>query len=78
MRTSLSNSALRNNQQQSLLVQKIIQKKTIKAVELRLGGARGLAADLANTSKDWEVDWLRIAYYLTLKKRIIQDVLKVY
>jgi len=64
MRTSLSNSALRNNQQQSLLVQKIIQKKTIKAVELRLG-ARGLAADLANTSKDWEVDWLRIAYYLT-------------
>lgn len=64
MRTSLSNSVLRNNQQQSLLVQKIIQKKTIKAVELRLG-ARGLAADLANTSKDWEVDWLRIAYYLT-------------
>ena len=64
MRTSLSNSVLRNNQQQSLLVQKIIQKKTIKAVELRLG-ARGLAADLANTSKDWEADWLRIAYYLT-------------
>jgi len=64
MRTSLSNSALRNNQQQSLLVQKVIQKKTIKAVELRLG-ARGLAADLANTSKDWEVDWLRIAYFLT-------------
>lgn len=64
MRTSLSNSVLRNNQQQSLLVQKVIKKKTINAVELRLG-ARGLAADLANTSKDWEVDWLRIAYYLT-------------
>lgn len=64
MRTSLSNSALRNNQQQSLLVQKVIQKKTIKAIELRTG-ARGLAADLARTSEDWEVDWLRIAYYLT-------------
>ena len=24
-----------------------------------------LAADLAETSKDWEVDWLRISYYLT-------------
>lgn len=64
MRNSLSNSVLRNNQQQSLLVQKVIQKKAIKAIELR-SGARGLASDLANTSKDWEVDWLRIAYYLT-------------
>lgn len=64
MRTGLSNVVLRNNQQQSLLVQNMIKKKTIRAVELRLG-ARGLAADLADTSKDWEVDWLRIAYYLT-------------
>lgn len=80
MRTSLSNSVLRNNQQQSLLVQKIIQKKTIKAVELRLG-ARGLAADLANASKDWEVDWLRIAYYLTheaYNSGRAQSVLKEY
>lgn len=80
MRTSLSNSVLRNNQQQSLLVQKIIQKKTIKAVELRLG-ARVLAADLANTSKDWEVDWLRIAYYLTheaYNSGRAQSVLKEY
>jgi len=64
MRNSLSNSVLRNNQQQSLLVQKVIQKKAIKAIELR-SGARALAADLANVSKDWEVDWLRIAYYIT-------------
>jgi len=63
MRTGLSNVVLNNNQQ-SLLVQKMIKEKTIKSVELRLG-ARGLAADLAETSKDWEVDWLRIAYYLT-------------
>ena len=64
MRNSLSNSVLRNNQQQSLLVQKVIKEKTVKAIEFRLG-ARGLAADLAETSKDWEVDWLRISYYLT-------------
>lgn len=64
MRTSLANSALRNNQQQAVLVQQVIKKKTIEAIKLRKG-ARGLAADLAETSKDWEVDWLRIAYYLT-------------
>lgn len=64
MRTSLANSALRNNQQQAVLVQQIIKKKTVEAIKLRKG-ARGLAADLAETSKDWEVDWLRIAYYLT-------------
>jgi len=64
MRTSLSNSVLKNNQSQSLLVQKIIRGKAIKAVELR-SGARSLASELSNISKDWEVDWLRIAYYLT-------------
>ena len=64
MRTALSNSVLRNNQQQALVVQQIIKKKTIDAIKMRKG-ARGLAADLAETSKDWEVDWLRIAYYLT-------------
>lgn len=64
MRTSLANSALRNNQQQAVLVQQVIKKKTIEAIKLRKG-ARGLAADLAEISKDWEVDWLRIAYYLT-------------
>ena len=64
MRTSLSNSVLRNNQQQALVVQQIIKKKTIDAIKMRKG-ARGLAADLAETSKDWEVDWLRISYFLT-------------
>lgn len=63
MRTSLANSVLRNNQQQATVVESIIRKKTIDAVKLRKN-ARGLAADLAETSKDWEVDWLRIAYYL--------------
>lgn len=64
MRTGLSNVILSNNQSQAILVQNMIKQKTIKAVELRMG-ARGLAADLAETSQDWEVDWLRIAYYLT-------------
>lgn len=64
MRSSLSNVALNNNQQQALMVQKMIKEKTINAIELR-SGARALASDLADTSKDWEVDWLRIAYYLT-------------
>lgn len=64
MRTGLSNAIIRSNQQQSLLVQNMIKNKTVKAIELRMG-SRGLAADLAETSKDWEVDWLRIAHYLT-------------
>jgi hypothetical protein len=64
MRTNVSNSVIRNNQQQAAFVANVIKKKAIKAVELRQG-ARALAADLANTTKDWEVDWLRIAYYLT-------------
>lgn len=64
MRTGLSNVVLKNNQSQSVLVQQMIKQKTVKAIELRVG-ARGLAADLAETSQDWEVDWLRIAYYLT-------------
>lgn len=64
MRNAVSNSVLRNNQQQSLIVQKMIRDKAVKAIELRQG-ARALAADLANASQDWEVDWLRIAYYLT-------------
>lgn len=80
MRNSLSNSALRSNQQQALLVQKMIRDKTIEAVQLRKG-ARALASDLANTSKDWEVDWLRIAYYLTheaFNSGRAQSILKQY
>ena len=80
MRTSLSNSVLRNNQQQALVVQQIIKKKTIDAIKMRKG-ARGLAADLAETSKDWEVDWLRIAYFLTTEaynQGRVQSILRKY
>lgn len=80
MRNGVSNSVLRNNQQQSLLVQDVIKKKTINAVKLRLG-ATDLASDLANTTKDWEVDWLRIAYYLTheaFNAGRAQNILKKY
>lgn len=64
MRTAVSNNILKNNQEQAVMVRNMIRQKTIKATELRYG-ARNLAADFAETSKDWEVDWLRIAYYLT-------------
>ena len=64
MRNAVSNAALNSNVKQSLIVQKMIRDKTVEAVALRKG-ARALAADLANASQDWEVDWLRIAYYLT-------------
>ena len=64
MRNAVSNAVIRNNQQQAIYVGDMIKQKTINAIQLRKG-ARALAADLANTSKDWEVDWLRIAYYLT-------------
>lgn len=80
MRTGLSNSVVRNNQQQAALVQKIIKQKTVSAIELRKG-ATELAGDLANLSKDWEVDWLRIAYYLTHEAYNVgraQNILKEY
>lgn len=64
MRTAVSNNILKNNQEQAVMVRRMIRQKTIKAQELRYG-ARNLAAEFAETSKDWEVDWLRIAYYLT-------------
>lgn len=64
MKNSLSNLVLKNNQKSSLIAQKIIRKKAIKSIELRLG-ARSLASDLAEVSKNWESDWLRVAYYLT-------------
>lgn len=64
MRNAVSNAMLKNNQSRAAMVADMIKKKTVKALELR-SGARALAADLAETSKDWDVDWLRIAYYLT-------------
>ena len=64
MRNNVSNIVVRNNQQQAKFVADVIKKKAIKAVEMRQG-ARALAAELARTTKDWEVDWLRIATFLS-------------
>lgn len=64
MRNSLQNSCLRNNQQQAAIVAQVIKKKAVNVIKNRQG-ARQLAAELSRVSKDWEVDWLRIAYYLT-------------
>lgn len=64
MRNAVSNSVVRNNQQQAVVVVNMIRQKTINALQLRQSATQ-LAATLADTSKDWEVDWLRIAYYLT-------------
>lgn len=58
-----ANVIIRGNTTQRRLVQRIIKQKAVKAVELRMG-ARTLASDLGNATKDWERDWLRIAYYL--------------
>ena len=64
MKNGISNIVLKNNQQSSLLAQKIVRKKTVEAIELR-AGARSLASSLGTISQNWETDWLRIAYYLT-------------
>ena len=63
MKNTLSNAALKNNQSRAAAVAQVIRGKAIKAVELRKS-SRQLAAELAEASQDWEVDWLRIAYYL--------------
>lgn len=63
MRTSVANAALNSNAKQAAIVAKIIKEKTVNAVKTRQT-ARALAADLARTSQDWEVDWLRISQYL--------------
>lgn len=59
-----SNVIIRANQREQAKVRNIIKKKTVQAVELRYG-ARTLAAELGEATKDWSRDWLRIAYYLT-------------
>lgn len=63
MRGALSNVVLKNNQEQTLIAQKIVRDKTVKAIELRQG-ATALAAALGEVSQNWESDWLRVAYYL--------------
>lgn len=63
MRGALSNVVLKNNQEQTLIAQKIVRDKTVKAIELRQG-ATALASSLGEVSQNWESDWLRVAYYL--------------
>lgn len=63
MRAGISNTVLGNNQQQTLLAQKIVRDKTVEAIELRQGATK-LASSLGEISQNWESDWLRVAYYL--------------
>lgn len=64
MKNAVSNAMIQQNLSRADMVAQVIRNKAVKAVQMRKG-ARALAADLAETTKDWEVDWLRIAYYLT-------------
>ena len=63
MRGALSNVVLKNNQEQTLIAQKIVRDKTVKAIELRQG-ATALASSLGEVSQNWESDWLRVAYFI--------------
>lgn len=64
MKNAVSNAMIQQNLSRADMVAQVIRNKAMKAVQMRQG-ARALAAELADTTKDWEVDWLRIAYYLT-------------
>lgn len=80
MKNTLSNAALKNNQSRAAAVAQVIRGKAIKAIELRKS-SRQLAAELAEASQDWEVDWLRIAYYLmheAYNTGRAQSILKTY
>lgn len=80
MKNVLSNAALKNNQSRAAAVAQMIRGKAIKAVELRKS-SRQFAAELAEASQDWEVDWLRIAYYLmheAYNTGRAQSILKTY
>lgn len=80
MKNTLSNAVLKNNQSRAAAVAQVIRGKTIKAIELRKS-SRQLAAELAEVSQDWEVDWLRIAYYLmheAYNTGRAQSILKTY
>ena len=63
MRNAVTNTVVNNNRKRAAMVQKMIRSKVIKAIELRQSATQ-LASELANASKDWEVDWQRIASYL--------------
>lgn len=80
MKNAVSNSALKHNQSRQSFVANAIKKKAMNAVAMRKS-ARELASELAEMSKDWEVDWLRIAYYLmheAYNTGRAQNILKTY
>lgn len=62
--TGMSNKIIQSNLKEKIKIRNIIKEKTIKATELRYS-ATTLASELAEATKDWERDWLRISYYLT-------------
>ena len=63
MANGLRNLALKNNQEQLLVAQKIVQDKAVKAIELRQGATK-FASELADAAQSWDTDWLRVAYYI--------------
>ena len=80
MKNAVANIVIKNNQTRQQAVAEVIKKKAISAVELRKS-SRQLAADLAEVSQDWEVDWLRIAHYLmheAYNTGRAQNILKTY
>lgn len=80
IRQGTSNIIVRANQKEQFKIQQIIKQKAVKAVELRYS-ARTLAAELGEATKDWQRDWLRIAYYLmheAYNTGIVQNIVKNY
>lgn len=63
IKTGTSNVLIRSNQKQQAAVKKIIQEKSIEAVNLRMSASE-LARELGRATEDWERDFLRIAYYI--------------
>ena len=61
--TGTSNIIIKANQQQQNKIRDIVKKKSINAIKYRQSATK-LASEFGNATKDWERDWLRIAYYL--------------
>lgn len=57
------NIVVRANLKEQNRIRNIIKNKTVDAVKYRKSAAQ-LASDLGHATKDWERDWLRIAYYV--------------
>lgn len=63
MASGLRNIALKNNQEQTLLAQKIIRDKAVTAIELRQGATK-LSQEIADVAQSWDTDWLRVSSYI--------------